>query len=166
VARSLEPKSVPASASKLDAQLTLATIGYEGKELPSFIKSLVDNGIEMVVDVRQRAASRKRGFAKTALSAALADAEIDYRHLPELGTPASLRSVYRQGDLTIGKYLESFADYVDGQEGALKTLEGLIKSRKCCLLCFEADHCVCHRSVLAKRLLTRSHDRLHIHNIS
>ena len=75
----------------------LSTIGYEGKTLDEFIGELKRSGVDMVLDVRAVAASRRPGFSKTALSNALRENGIDYRHFRALGTPAAGREAARKG---------------------------------------------------------------------
>ena len=65
----------------------LATIGYESATLDAVIGRLKTAGVELVIDVRAVAASRRAGFSKTLLGASLNAAGIDYRHLRGLGTP-------------------------------------------------------------------------------
>jgi uncharacterized protein (DUF488 family) len=48
---------------------TIATIGYEGATIASFQHALREAGIDLVVDVRALASSRRPGFAKTRLAA-------------------------------------------------------------------------------------------------
>src|ERR1700744_6543774 len=66
----------------------IATVGYEGLRPEDFLHVLREAGVERVVDVRAIANSRKPGYAKRALAAALGGAGIEYVHLPSLGTPA------------------------------------------------------------------------------
>ena len=69
----------------------LATIGYEHASVPGFLAALTRAGVEVLVDVRAVASSRRKGFAKTALAANLETVGIDYLHLRGLGTPAEGR---------------------------------------------------------------------------
>ena len=75
---------------------TLSTIGYEGKTLDEFIGELKQAGVALILDVRAVAASRRPGFSKTALSNALRENGIDYRHYRALGTPAAGREAARK----------------------------------------------------------------------
>ena len=50
------------------------TFGYEALSLNNFIARLKEAGVETVIDVRANPLSRKRGFSKCALSAALDNA--------------------------------------------------------------------------------------------
>ena len=130
----------------------LATIGYEATTVPRFLETLRDAGVELLVDVRALASSRRPGFAKTALAANLKDAGIDYLHLRRLGTPADGRAAARAGrhDEMKAIFREQLATE-DAQE-ELHTLAELVRSRHVCLLCFEHDPSHCHRSLVAAAL--------------
>jgi uncharacterized protein (DUF488 family) len=132
---------------------TVATIGYEGATVGDFLEALREEGVTLLVDVRAVASSRRPGFAKTALSANLAEAGIDYLHLRGLGTPADGRAAARAGRYeelrTI--YLEHLA--TPGAQAELETLAEIVRSgRRVGLLCFEADPSHCHRSMVAAAL--------------
>ena len=73
----------------------LFTTGYEAATPARLIATLRDAGVTTLVDVRALANSRRPGFAKTALSAALAEAGIGYEHLKALGTLAAGRAAMR-----------------------------------------------------------------------
>jgi hypothetical protein len=85
--------------------MMLFTIGYEGATLPEVIGRLRAAGVEVVVDVRAVAASRRAGFSKTVLRESLAAEGIGYEHVRALGTPkpgrdaAARRASWRGGDL-------------------------------------------------------------------
>ena len=67
--------------------MQLATIGYEKATLDDVIGRLQAAGVELLIDVRAVAASRRAGFSKTLLAATLQAHGIDYLHLRALGTP-------------------------------------------------------------------------------
>src|SRR3954466_13748182 len=77
--------------------MKLATIGYERETQPAVIGRLQAAGVEVLIDVRAVASSRRAGFSKTLLSASLNDAGIGYVHLRELGTPKPGRIAARKG---------------------------------------------------------------------
>jgi uncharacterized protein (DUF488 family) len=79
---------------------TLATIGYEDATVQRFQDALRDAGVELLVDVRAVAGSRRPGFAKTKLAANVGEIGIDYLHLRGLGTPAEGRAAARAGRTT------------------------------------------------------------------
>lgn len=131
----------------------IATIGYQATTVKGFLDALQGEGVDLLVDVRAVASSRRAGFAKSRLAANLADAGIDYLHLRGLGTPADGRAAARAGhyDEMREIYLEHLATPAAQQE--LETLAGLVRSgRRVCLLCFEADPAHCHRSMVASAL--------------
>lgn len=131
----------------------VATIGYEGATIPALLEALGGAGVELLVDVRAVASSRRPGFAKTRLAAHLAAAGIEYRHLRALGTPADGRAAARAG-----RYDELRAVYhahlaTPGAQGELHALADLVRAgRRAALLCFEADPAHCHRSMVAAAL--------------
>ena len=49
----------------------LATVGYESDTQPAMIDKLKKAGVEVVIDVRAVAASRRAGFSKTVLGESL-----------------------------------------------------------------------------------------------
>jgi uncharacterized protein (DUF488 family) len=132
---------------------SLTTIGYEATTIPCLLETLQAAGVELLVDVRAVASSRRPGFSKTKLAANLAGAGIDYLHLRGLGTPADGRAAARAG-----RYDELRAIYLEhlGSQNAqddLETLAERVRSdRRVCLLCFEADPAHCHRSMVATAL--------------
>jgi uncharacterized protein (DUF488 family) len=76
----------------------LFTIGYEQATPAAVLGELKRTGVELVVDTRAVAASRRPGFSKRALAAALDETGIGYVHLQKLGTPAEGRQAARAGD--------------------------------------------------------------------
>jgi uncharacterized protein (DUF488 family) len=69
----------------------LFTIGYEQAKPAGVLDELKRAKIELLVDTRAVAASRRPGFSKRQLAASLEDSGIDYLHLQKLGTPAEGR---------------------------------------------------------------------------
>lgn len=126
------------------------TIGYSGKTLPEFVGTLRRAGVERVVDVRALPLSRKPGFSKTALGQALAKAEIEYVHLREAGNP------YRDQKADVAQCLALYSAYVDHHPEVVHAVETAIEGKATALLCFEANACECHRSVLVERMM--AHD--------
>ena len=75
--------------------MKLCTIGYEGASLPTFLAALKQNGVEAIIDVRQNPISRKPGFSKTALCAALLLDGFEYLHMRDFGAPRAVRTAYK-----------------------------------------------------------------------
>jgi uncharacterized protein (DUF488 family) len=127
----------------------LATIGYEASTQDAVIARLKAAGVELLVDVRAIAASRRAGFSKTLLAASLAQAGIDYVHLRQLGTPKPGREAARKG--RIAEMTSIFEEHLAEPAAQLElaAAKELAAERKVALLCFEADHRGCHRKILA-----------------
>jgi uncharacterized protein (DUF488 family) len=134
----------------------LATIGYESATVQSFLGALRAAGVDLLVDVRAVAGSRRLGFAKTRLAANLHEAGIEYQHLRGLGTPADGRAAARAGRHDEMRAI--FAEHL-GTEAArqdLAQLEALVRAgRRVAILCLEADPRHCHRSLVAAALAER-----------
>src|SRR3954471_3219335 len=75
----------------------VATIGYQGATIGDVVAALQDAKVELLVDVRAVAMSRRPGFAKSRLAANLAEGGIEYLHLRGLGTPADGRAAAKAG---------------------------------------------------------------------
>ena len=131
---------------------TIATIGYQAATMASFLRALRDAGVELLVDVRAVASSRRPGFSKTALAAHLRGAGIEYVHLRGLGTPAEGRAAARSGRHEVMRAI--FLEHMEtpAARAELEALAGLVEARQVCVLCFEADPSHCHRSIVVEQL--------------
>ena len=141
-------------------------MGVYQSGLDDFLDKLTGHRVAMVVDVRQRRGVRGREYAwanSRRLQAALKQAGIEYRHVPELAPTTELRQLqYREDDrLKVGKrsrvelaeeyrrrYLHEVLDQVDLRA----FLESLPDEATFALLCVERDARACHRSLIAARL--------------
>ena len=129
----------------------ITTIGYEGKTLDEFLYKLIRNKINVLVDVRKNAFSRKYGFSKTTLQKTLEKMGIEYLHMPELGIVSDKRRELR----TFEDYQALFREYyptLDEKKESLNRLIEMGKEKKIALMCFEADVRYCHRGQIAKWL--------------
>lgn len=131
--------------------LTAYTIGYEGMTIEAFIASLRAQRIAHLIDIREVALSRKKGFSKTALSEGLQRAGIRYSHVRALGCPKPIRDQYRV-DGNWGRYSRAFGAYLESQTAVLRELIRTMQAERCSLMCFEADYTLCHRSLVAHAL--------------
>ena len=128
----------------------LLTIGYEAGTQAGLIAALKAAGTAVLADVRALANSRKPGFSKRALAAALEGAGIAYWHLPALGTPATGRAAARAG--RTAEMHRIFRAHLRGTEAQAALAELTDRSRRetVCLLCLEDDPARCHRSLVAE----------------
>lgn len=138
------------------------TIGYEGRNIAEFVEALASAGVTLLVDVRENAMSRVRGFSKNRLREALGDAGIGYEHMKGLGNPKENRDALRSGDDRAIAYFNK--RLLNGSADDLKRLGEVLQSEHVALLCFERDHQTCHRSLIVDAL--QAQDRtLHVVNL-
>jgi uncharacterized protein (DUF488 family) len=128
--------------------MRIFTIGYEGTTVGEFIEALKKAGVERVIDVRALPLSRRPGFSKSPLRAALEESGIEYVHLNALGTPAHGRAAARAG---------RHADLERIYSGQLELPEAIAQSaqmldlateKPSALLCMEREPAHCHRTLL------------------
>jgi uncharacterized protein (DUF488 family) len=145
---------------------TIATVGVYDSSLDAFIAKLKRHHVALLVDVRQRRGVRGRDYAwanSLRLQAALEQAGIEYRHLPELAPTTELRQLqYREDDrLKVGKrsrvelseeYRRRYLDEVLDRVDLGRVLNSLPDQATTALLCVERDAPACHRSLIAARL--------------
>ena len=131
----------------------IATIGYQAATVRTFLEALARHRIDLLVDVRAVAGSRRAGFAKSALAANLQGADIEYLHLKGLGTPAEGRAAARAGRHAEMRRIFERHMKTPGAQAELEALAQIVRSgRRACLLCLEADPAHCHRSMVAAAL--------------
>ena len=128
--------------------MRIFTIGYEGTTMDEFLAALKAAGVERLIDVRALPLSRRPGFSKSPLRAALEEAGIEYVHLKALGTPAEGRSAARAGrhaDLE-----RIYAGQLDLPEAIVQGAQmiELAEEKPSALLCFEREPAHCHRTLL------------------
>jgi uncharacterized protein (DUF488 family) len=132
--------------------IPLATIGYATAPQPKVIEALKAAGVEVLIDVRAVAASRRAGFSKGLLSASVADAGMDYVHLRDLGTPKPGRIAARHG--RTAEMREIFEAHMaePAAQLALAQAVEIARGRKVALLCYCAEAAKCHRAIVAERM--------------
>jgi uncharacterized protein (DUF488 family) len=132
--------------------------GYEGKDIGAFVGELAACGTSVLADIRLNAVSRKSGFSKRALAAALGDFGINYWHIPELGNPPWNRAGFHGSPQEVRMARVRFGNMLDGaiadakiQELADAALGGVVA-----VMCVEADERACHRYVVLNELRRRA----------
>jgi uncharacterized protein (DUF488 family) len=143
----------------------IATIGVYGFDVSTFLETLEGDGVDVLVDVRQRRGVRGPQYAwanSRRLQAALADAGIGYEHRKDLAPTTAMRQLQYREDARKGEGKRSrttlAAGYVRDYTAAvlepadLSSLAGLAAERRPALLCVERDAEACHRSLIAARL--------------
>jgi uncharacterized protein (DUF488 family) len=139
------------------------TIGYEKRSIEEYINCLIQEDVKILCDVRENPVSRKYGFSKTTLRKALETVGIGYRHFPELGIPGKKR-----------KFLYHLEDYnrlfdlyekevLDNRQNTLDMIyQLLINNDRVGLTCYERLPEYCHRTRVAKAVITLSDQNLSI----
>ena len=123
------------------------TIGYENATMDEFLAALTKAGVRQVADIRAIAASRRPGFAKTALVANLKSVGIGYRHLRALGTPKPGRDAAKKGDRATLERVYAEQLELPETEAEAEILKAMVAESATALLCFERDPGMCHRSL-------------------
>ncbi len=128
----------------------LFTIGYEKRSLDEYLEILRSHAVAAIVDVRRNPISRKPGFSKSGLQAALNNAGIAYYHIPELGIPSAERRHLRTAadyEALLSRYESSLPDR---HHRVVAVRDILRRHTRVALTCFERDHDCCHRSRVAQ----------------
>lgn len=131
---------------------TIFTIGYEQATQAAILSALRAAGVELVADIRYLPLSRRPGFSKSPLRAAVEEAGIAYRHFRHVGTPPEGRAAARRGDRETLRRV--YAGQLELPEALahMAELRQLALEKRTCLLCYcrEADDC--HRALLMEAL--------------
>ena len=127
------------------------TIGYEGRELDDFVARLREQRVEVLIDIREKPASRKPGFSKTPLREALEEAGIEYVHVKALGSPSTIRYEYKNGG-DRDSFFTAYRTYLKTQITHLRMVLDTVREKTCCLMCLERHAMDCHRSAVSDML--------------
>lgn len=144
----------PASA------MTFFTIGHSTRTLEAFLGLVIQNGIEMLVDVRAFPCSRRQPqFDQATLSTALLERGIGYRHLSALG---GRRPRLREDSPNRGWREPGFRNYADymataGYAAGMAELLAIAQHGRVALMCAEAVPWRCHRRLIADCLVSKGH---------
>lgn len=143
--------SSPRAKHRARAASKLFTIGYEKAKPAAVMAELKRAKVKLLIDTRAVAVSRRPGFSKNQLAAALDENGIGYLHLQKLGTPDAGRQAAHSGKMDAmwriyAKHLKT-PDAIE----AMDELVSIVKSgQSACLLCYERDKNFCHRSRISE----------------
>ena len=144
--------------------VNLFTIGYEGRDIDSFIECLRSHDIEVVFDVRQLPLSRKPYFSKNRLREKLSEQNIAYRHLGVLGSPKKLRQKLKS-DNDLASFFYRYEAHLRKHLEVVEDLFKQVTTRLSCLMCFESNAVECHRFKVAEKLNGLSDNEVLIRHI-
>ena len=127
---------------------TLFTIGYEQATQAAVVSALREAGVEVLADIRYLPLSRRAGFSKSSLKAAVEEAGMEYRHFKPLGTPAEGRGAAQRGDHA--GLARVYAGQLELPEAlaAMAELRAIAETKRVALLCYERNAAECHRALL------------------
>lgn len=143
----------------------ICTIGVYGADLDSFLATLKEAKVDLILDVRQRRGVRGHEYAwanAKRLEAELREAGIGYQHVPELAPTTSMREAQYEADAARGEgkrsrtvistvYAERYTDEILDQAD-LDPIVRFIGRSTAALFCVERDAAACHRSLIAARI--------------
>jgi len=142
----------------------LFTIGYEKATSQAVLGEIADAKVDLLVDVRAVAASRRPGFSKRQLAAGLDGQGIGYLHLRGLGTPKDGRLAARANHMDDLFRIYSAHLKTPQAREEMDELAAIVKSgRRVCLLCYERDVHHCHRQWIAEEIAERT--RVKVENL-
>lgn len=142
----------------------LLTIGHSTRPIEEFLAMLRAHEVELLADVRTVPRSaRNPQFNRESLPASLAEAGIEYRHVPALG---GLRHAH-QDSTNLGWRNASFRGYADYMQtpAFAEAIDELIRAaegEQAAIMCAEAVPWRCHRSLIADALAARGVEVRHI----
>jgi uncharacterized protein (DUF488 family) len=128
------------------------TIGYEQARQQAVVDALQAAGVKLLADIRFLPLSRRPGFSKSSLAAAVTEAGIAYRHFKLLGTPADGRAAARRGDHA--ELSRIYAGQLELPEALaqMAELRAIAEEQPVALLCYERAAHECHRRLLVEQL--------------
>jgi len=134
---------------------TLYTIGYERARVADVVAVLAGVGVRTLIDVRDRPISRRPGFSRRQLAAAIEEAGMRYLSLRALGTPPEGREAGRRREWD--RFWQIVETRLSGPEAELALHEAATTAQQSAsvLLCYEADWRCCHRRRVAELLAER-----------
>lgn len=149
---------------KSEENKTIWTIGHSTRSFDEFLELLDSFKIGQLIDVRRHPGSRKfPHFNKEALEKSLAENNIEYIHLEDLGgrrkaKPDSKNSIWRHPSF------RGYADYMEteGFKKKLQNLKNLASKRSSVIMCSEAVWWSCHRSMISDALKADEWKVMHI----
>jgi uncharacterized protein (DUF488 family) len=144
----------------------LFTIGHSTRTLDELIAILREAGVTRLADVRAIPRSRMHPqFNVDTLPAALADAGIDYRHMPSLGgRRAAPRGASSRNTLWRVQAFRNYADYAQTPafRRGLDDLARLAAERPTAIMCAEAVWWRCHRRIVTDYMLAAGWHVVHL----
>jgi uncharacterized protein (DUF488 family) len=139
------------------------TIGHGTRESSELVATLQQAGVRVLVDVRRFPGSRRNPqFNQGALSAALRDARLRYRHGLELGGRRSGEPGEERFACVRTSAFRSYAARMGQPDWQYALHEALAEPAPPCFMCAETDWRRCHRRLIADLLTARGVEVVHL----
>jgi len=141
------------------------TIGHSTRSIQEFIQLLTTHHIQLVIDVRRYASSRRfPQFNKGDLQESLYQNKIGYKHYEVLGGRRGAPNPQSLNDGLQDEGIRAYADYINTVEGrkAVDWLSETTANYRLALLCAEKLPPNCHRNIIADVLVAKGMNVFHI----
>jgi len=145
--------------------MTIYTIGHSTRTIDELIELLKTQRIEVLVDIRSFPMSRRlQHFNRENMEKSLADAQIEYRWMKDLGGRRK-RELKESPNIALRN--ESFRNYADYMltpafQNAIAELLQLAANRRTAIMCAEAVYFRCHRMLVSDYVSAHGHEVRHI----
>lgn len=137
------------------------TIGYSGFPIATFIDTLKNHGIRLVIDVRSSPySSFYPDYNMDSLKAILIKNGIYYRnYADEFGARQNNKALYTEGYLNFDLHCQTEAFTT----GVQKLIDSLAKGYTFALMCAEKEPIRCHRTIMvSRRFFEKGYNVIHI----
>lgn len=125
------------------------TIGYEGRSLDDLCSTLLNHGVDKLIDIRERAWSHRLEYRKTALQNGLAIVGIGYVHFKEAGNSFRPRGDQQRNHVAC---MRDYRRYLRTNPAVIESAQKVVESGCVAFFCYEAASTKCHRIVLVEEL--------------
>lgn len=127
------------------------TVGYQQRSAEELIELVRENGVDVLVDVREYPSSRKKGLSKTPLRNRLRQHGIAYQHAEFAGNPKRFRD---KAD-SYEDCLQMYEAHLEANPNITRDFRALVRGfledgDAVCLMCYERHPLDCHRSILLR----------------
>lgn len=134
--------------------MKIFTLGYQNLSAELYVRSLINAGVSLVLDVREHAWSQRPAFIKSNLERSLSAVGIEYSHIKRAGNPSRNRKTARNASECMKRYRNYLRDNRDCLH---EVIDAINKAEQAggvvCMTCYERQPEDCHRSVLLEELL-------------
>lgn len=128
------------------------TVGYQLRSAEEMIELVRENGVDVLIDVRQYPSSRKKGLSKTPLHDRLRQHGMAYHHAKFAGNPKRFRDTADSHE----ECLQMYEAHLEANPKITRDFRALVTEfledgDTICLMCYERHPLDCHRSILLRR---------------